>query len=776
MMAFALGGSATSTAQILRPELYPIGFHYALNHNSLLSGQYDLARLGGLDSLSANVWQVPIIAETRSAIEDSAAVRGVRLIRDTPRSGTGIKINSAGDFSRIINALYHAEDAWSTCRDMTFQSGATCDHVPVGGYNVQVGVPVVAGGATTVPVSLVVPTTSPAYTAMSAPLGTPGRLFKTSQATPHYISHFIQYPQPIRVTVRMKIGLPAERVSSDVTVVRFWVGYRPVGQSTTNYTLHEFPISHFIAGSWKNVTFDTNMSGQTGYFDLIAETTGVADVMIDSYRYAREATVTLPNNAGQLPRATPLLNGVYDSLIDASYSAYPSWRVYMVDEPAAWQFRSTGYVQNRIGSLGPSYIPFFGSDDIVFLERFVQTVGPSELVIDPYTIGRIRWDDYGDLPSVPGLTSASWGIKAYDPTTYLSDLRERFDFLALSLRNARAVSQAYSIPFWYIAQAHGEYDSGTMKYTTIRPPTPEEASVQAWMGVAYGAKGSFYFLYESVGPFPGIVSAARGHSSDYDPSYPGTPWTGYHTRFEAMVGLNATLAAIGPTLLGLTSVTAYSSNEPTPSGSFVQSIQTLGTPSETSSDFQIGTFSHGSTSDRFLAIVNRRTRPTDTRYISIQISGPSTLSRTVKNVATGQVIATIPSNQSLFSVTLPPGGGMLLRISNAIDSSSDVSGGSPDESLVARGTEEVFEFALHQPVPNPVRDAAVIDFELAEASEATLALYDATGRRIAVLAHGEHQAGRHRARLDTRSLPSGVYFYRLSTPSQTAIQRLTVVK
>ena len=84
--------------------------------------------------------------------------------------------------------------------------------------------------------------------------------------------------------------------------------------------------------------------------------------------------------------------------------------------------------------------------------------------------------------------------------------------------------------------------------------------------------------------------------------------------------------------------------------------------------------------------------------------------------------------------------------------------------------------SLGAPVPNPTRGAVRIPYALASSGEARVAVYDALGREVAVLASGEHRAGRHEATLDARGFAPGVYVVRLSTPEDASVQRITVVR
>lgn len=92
------------------------------------------------------------------------------------------------------------------------------------------------------------------------------------------------------------------------------------------------------------------------------------------------------------------------------------------------------------------------------------------------------------------------------------------------------------------------------------------------------------------------------------------------------------------------------------------------------------------------------------------------------------------------------------------------------------------QFALGQNSPNPFNPSTNISFNIPKQSAVKLVIYDILGREITKLADEILQQGNYSKLFDASSLPSGVYFYRLSanpadgTAGFTEIKRMILVK
>ena len=88
----------------------------------------------------------------------------------------------------------------------------------------------------------------------------------------------------------------------------------------------------------------------------------------------------------------------------------------------------------------------------------------------------------------------------------------------------------------------------------------------------------------------------------------------------------------------------------------------------------------------------------------------------------------------------------------------------------------ITEYALHQNYPNPFNPETSISFDLADAGDVTLTVYNPLGQEIAILADGRMTAGRHTVNFNAAGLPSGMFFYRLETEEFFAMKKMVLMK
>ena len=96
------------------------------------------------------------------------------------------------------------------------------------------------------------------------------------------------------------------------------------------------------------------------------------------------------------------------------------------------------------------------------------------------------------------------------------------------------------------------------------------------------------------------------------------------------------------------------------------------------------------------------------------------------------------------------------------------------ESSVSTTPEAVSGVALGAPAPNPAAGAIRVAFETTEPGAVHLAVYDARGREVAVLARGPLGAGAHGATWETGAAAPGVYVVRLRAGGEVVTRSVVV--
>jgi hypothetical protein len=102
-------------------------------------------------------------------------------------------------------------------------------------------------------------------------------------------------------------------------------------------------------------------------------------------------------------------------------------------------------------------------------------------------------------------------------------------------------------------------------------------------------------------------------------------------------------------------------------------------------------------------------------------------------------------------------------------------------SVAMSGIEALPEhFALEQNYPNPFNPETAIGFALPVASHVELDIYNVLGQRVAGFS-GDYGAGEHTIMWDGRSsggvqVASGVYFYRITTDTDTETRKMMLLK
>jgi hypothetical protein len=102
-----------------------------------------------------------------------------------------------------------------------------------------------------------------------------------------------------------------------------------------------------------------------------------------------------------------------------------------------------------------------------------------------------------------------------------------------------------------------------------------------------------------------------------------------------------------------------------------------------------------------------------------------------------------------------------------------------DLSPTATGERELAltsDFRLSQNFPNPFNGSTTISFTLPNDGLVSLKIYDILGRELTELVGERKTAGTHNIQIDSGSLSTGIYIYRLKVDGFIVTKRLTVLK
>lgn len=87
-----------------------------------------------------------------------------------------------------------------------------------------------------------------------------------------------------------------------------------------------------------------------------------------------------------------------------------------------------------------------------------------------------------------------------------------------------------------------------------------------------------------------------------------------------------------------------------------------------------------------------------------------------------------------------------------------------------------FDYKLHQNYPNPFNPSTTIKFQISNSGFTTIKVYDVLGNKIATLLNEEKPAGNYKVSFHASNLPSGIYFYRISSGSFIDVKKMVLTK
>jgi hypothetical protein len=86
------------------------------------------------------------------------------------------------------------------------------------------------------------------------------------------------------------------------------------------------------------------------------------------------------------------------------------------------------------------------------------------------------------------------------------------------------------------------------------------------------------------------------------------------------------------------------------------------------------------------------------------------------------------------------------------------------------------EYSLLQNYPNPFNPATSIKYEIPEAGNVKLKVYNSLGSEVAYLVNEHKEAGRYNLEFNASKLSSGIYFYVLEANQFTSVKKMILLK
>jgi len=86
------------------------------------------------------------------------------------------------------------------------------------------------------------------------------------------------------------------------------------------------------------------------------------------------------------------------------------------------------------------------------------------------------------------------------------------------------------------------------------------------------------------------------------------------------------------------------------------------------------------------------------------------------------------------------------------------------------------EYYLASAYPNPFYSKTTLSYGLPSSSHVSLSVYNLSGQAVSVLEEEYLSAGIHRATLNAKNMPSGLYFVRLNADNQTFTRKVMLIR
>lgn len=94
----------------------------------------------------------------------------------------------------------------------------------------------------------------------------------------------------------------------------------------------------------------------------------------------------------------------------------------------------------------------------------------------------------------------------------------------------------------------------------------------------------------------------------------------------------------------------------------------------------------------------------------------------------------------------------------------------------SENSEMIVGFELNQNYPNPFNPTTQIQYSIHRGGQVQLAVFNSIGKKVAELVNSTQAAGVQSVQFNASNLSSGIYFYRIVTPSGSLVRKMMLIK
>lgn len=447
-------------------------------------------------------------------------------------------------------------------------------------------------------------------------------------------------------------------------------------------------------------------------------------------------------------------------------------------------FRSTngGVSFSLIYTTGGSEVPMIGS----------SWLDPAVGFSSHWSSGGIRrTTDYGFSWPQVATTGSAWGVDCAkdDPycmvygvysgsTTYASTVNGNTgSFITASLPGSNYGLMTYERGTWFALQSGGVYKANINQ---IGMPT-DNSQALAVLAPDGGEQWQYNEVHNILWSGQNLAAVKIEYQNG-----PVAPWQLITPSTAGASGSYPWVIPNDPTLLASVRVSDAGDGTPVDQSLAVFSIL-VPTFASDHSELAFGQVPAGPPTTMKVAVSNTGTGTLVISSVTVRNGGPFVPNPTSFSIASGLTdtleVTFTPPDLLVYTDTLD-------IVTNSPE--SPIAMAMSGEGVAATGVNPVAgavpaRFELRNSSPNPFGQAGTnISYSLPKESDVSLVVYNVQGQEIATLFHGRQPAGVYSVDFPARSVdgsllqkapfPSGVYFYRLSTPEFTETKRMVMVR